>query len=152
MSQLRDSKQEANRVQNVTLSRTIESSNSVEERVEVFDLSSPSVRFETVQLDAFYIHVDPRFRFLFILKNKSYKIESYKIYLARVGGKFEILSNSLKVEFCRNNFVAEFHRNSSFKNLSRIRKTYFGKKNDCCGILKNGKILFSSKKIEIRAA
>lgn len=63
LSQLRDSKQEANRVQNVTLSRTIESSDSVEERVEVFDLSSPGVRFETVQLDTFYKHSDPRFRF-----------------------------------------------------------------------------------------
>ena len=78
MSQLRDSKQEANRVQNVTLSRTIESSDSIEERVEVFDLSSPSVRFETVQLDAFYIHVDPRFRFLFILKIKFIKLSLIK--------------------------------------------------------------------------
>ena len=71
LSQLRDSKQEANRVQNITLSRSIESGYSVEERVEVFDLSSPGVRFEPIQLDAFYVHFDPQFRLLPIFYSKD---------------------------------------------------------------------------------
>ena len=54
--QLRDAKQETDRVKNITLSRSVQPSDCVEERIEVFDLRPSGIRFEPVEFDALYVH------------------------------------------------------------------------------------------------
>lgn len=57
MRQIRDPQQETNCVQNVTLSGSIETGDSVEFRIESVNFRPLSVGFESVDDDVFDVHV-----------------------------------------------------------------------------------------------
>ena len=58
MRKIADSQNEAYRIQDVRFPSTIEPSDSIEFRIETFDLRSRTIRLEAIQNDAFNKHLN----------------------------------------------------------------------------------------------